>query len=52
MMQPQDPDTAEARLAAGSVVLPRIVRRGPPPRIPVMSLREILEDLDESRADR
>ena len=56
MMQPQDSDTAEARLAElvrqGNAVLPQIVGAGPPPRIPVMTLREILDDLDESRADR
>ncbi len=32
--------------------LTRITHGGPPPSIPVASLREILEDLDESRADR
>ena len=34
------------------VDVPQIVRGGPPPRIPVAPLHEILEDLDESRADR
>ncbi len=36
----------------GLLTLPTIVGAGPPPRIPVATLEEILADLDESRADR
>lgn len=62
MMQSQDPATAETRLAAlvmladmvrrGELTLPTATRGGPPPRLPVASLAEILAELDESRADR
>ncbi len=36
----------------GVLTLPTMVREGPPPRVPVAPLQEILEDLDESRRDR
>lgn len=50
------PMLAEALFAdmvrQGLLTLPTIVGAGPPPRIPVATLEEILADLDESRADR
>jgi antitoxin (DNA-binding transcriptional repressor) of toxin-antitoxin stability system len=36
----------------GYLTPPRAARGGPPRRYPQASLREILKDLDESRADR
>ena len=36
----------------GVLTLPTMVREGPPPRVPVAPLQEILADLDESRRDR
>jgi antitoxin (DNA-binding transcriptional repressor) of toxin-antitoxin stability system len=47
---------ADAHLAEavrqGWVSAPRLVASGPPPRKPVTTLKEILKDLDEDRADR
>ena len=36
----------------GELTLPTVTGVGPPPRIPVASMEEILAELDESRADR
>lgn len=41
-----------AMVRQGLLSLPIIVREGPPPRLPVASLRTILAELDESRSDR
>lgn len=52
----RSPVLADAQLAEavrqGWVSAPRLVRSGPPPRKPVTTLRAILQDLDEDRADR
>ena len=36
----------------GVLTLPTVVREGPPPRLPVAPLQDILADLDDSRRDR
>lgn len=36
----------------GAMTLPTIIGQGPPPRLPVAPLSELLAELDESRADR
>jgi antitoxin (DNA-binding transcriptional repressor) of toxin-antitoxin stability system len=50
------PLLADVRLAEmvreGVLSLPTVVREGPPPRLPVAPLDEILAELDESRRDR
>jgi prevent-host-death family protein len=47
---------ADAQLAEavrqGWVTPPRLVRHGAPPRKPITTLKAILADLDEDRADR
>lgn len=46
-----DPHIADM-VKRGVLTLPTVVGGPLPPRVPVMSLAEILADLDESRADR
>ncbi len=50
------PLLADVRLAEmvrdGVLSLPTVVREGPPPRLPVAPLDEILAELDASRRDR
>lgn len=36
----------------GAMTLPTIIGQGPPPRLPVAPVSELLAELDESRADR
>lgn len=36
----------------GVLSLPTVIREGPPPRLPVAPLHDILADLEESRRDR
>jgi antitoxin (DNA-binding transcriptional repressor) of toxin-antitoxin stability system len=49
-------DVADANYAElirkGLVAPATIVGKGPPPRHPIMTLEELLKDLDEARADR
>lgn len=46
-----NPALAEA-VRAGWITPAEIVSDEPPPRLPVASLRELLQELDEDRADR
>jgi antitoxin (DNA-binding transcriptional repressor) of toxin-antitoxin stability system len=50
------PHAADANLAElvrkGIFTPATIVGKGPPPRTPAMTLNELMEDLDEARADR
>ena len=52
----RSPHAADAALAElvreGILTPPTVVGKGPPPRHPVMTLEELLKDLDEARADR
>ncbi len=46
-------DANYAELIRKGLVAPAtIVGKGPPPRHPIMTLEELLKDLDEARADR
>ncbi len=46
-------DANYAELIRKGLVTPAtIVGKGPPPRHPIMTLEELLKDLDEARADR
>ncbi len=46
-------DANYAELIRKGIITPaKIVGKGPPPRHPIMTLEELLKDLDEARADR
>jgi antitoxin (DNA-binding transcriptional repressor) of toxin-antitoxin stability system len=50
------PRVADANLAElirkGVLTPATVIGKGPPPRVPTMTLAEVLKDLEESRADR
>lgn len=54
--QGRGPFTSDALLAEamrrGWLSAPMMVREGPPPRMPVAPLAEVLRDLDDDRGDR